>query len=210
MTKRKLMKGEKLALVITGSDTSKAASEGIAPVAYSLRERIRNFIVSRGRYGATREEASRILVMKHQTCSARCNELIAAKTRIAELEKKLAVLAFASVDVELAMATDLMELGRVMAHLKSAGIETTWADGAGLDSMSPAEGVQILAMQLKSAWLASGAAAARGLGGLTLCEVVEGLKKDQKEMIEIWDRLRRDWLTLEAIIGSIKRNLEAQ
>lgn len=63
---------------VTGSDTSKAAAEGIAPVAYTLRERVLNFIVSRGRYGATREEVSHMLAMKHQTSSARCNELVAA------------------------------------------------------------------------------------------------------------------------------------
>lgn len=136
------------------------------------------------------------------------------REQVAKLEKKLAdqAIALASVDVELGTVTDIMELGRVMSYLKEAGIETSWAAGKGLETMSPAEGVQILAMQLKSAWSASGAAAARGLGGLTLCEVIADIKKDQKELIEARKAMSPIGVAeghLPGLVGSIVGQLHA-
>ena len=59
---------------VKDSDTSFAASRSFG--ADSLRELVRAHIASQGRNGATCDEVEVALDMRHQTCSARCRELV--------------------------------------------------------------------------------------------------------------------------------------
>jgi hypothetical protein len=56
-------------------DTSKEAAIAIAPVAGHKRLTVLRFFDEQGARGATTDEAEIALSMKHQTCSARVNEL---------------------------------------------------------------------------------------------------------------------------------------
>lgn len=58
-----------------GSDTSEMAAASMVPSADSIRERVRNYIASRGLDGATCDEVQYALDMLHQTASARVTEL---------------------------------------------------------------------------------------------------------------------------------------
>ncbi len=58
-----------------GSDTSKAAAEKVRSRAFSDRERLRALLLEAGDDGLTTDEAEVLLDMKHQTCSARMNDL---------------------------------------------------------------------------------------------------------------------------------------
>lgn len=59
-----------------GSDTSQAAASSVASVARQLRFRVLAEIQSRGAGGLTCDEVEQILDLKHQTASARVNELM--------------------------------------------------------------------------------------------------------------------------------------
>lgn len=59
-------------------DTSRKAAESIAPSAAIMREMVFKIIKRAGEHGMTCDELEVILRMKHQTCSARCRELVLA------------------------------------------------------------------------------------------------------------------------------------
>lgn len=71
--------------VITSS-TSKAAADAIENIAGNLREECFNFIRSRGKTGATADEVEAALNLRHQTCSARVNELATSTKQIVKTD----------------------------------------------------------------------------------------------------------------------------
>ncbi len=58
------------------SSTSVEAAESMREAAPLLRERVRKWIASRGEHGATCDEVERHMALRHQTASARVNELM--------------------------------------------------------------------------------------------------------------------------------------
>ena len=69
------------------SDTSKDAADSIGDVT-ALRAAVLDFIKSRGKKGATCDEAEMALGLKHQTASARFWELNLKFKRIIKTDKK--------------------------------------------------------------------------------------------------------------------------
>jgi hypothetical protein len=59
-------------------DTSKAAAKEIAPVVGKLRRSVLAKVVEAGSGGLTCDEVEQLLVLSHQTASARLNELAGA------------------------------------------------------------------------------------------------------------------------------------
>jgi len=60
----------------TGSDTSQAAAASIVGVANELRAKVFRCILGAGTSGRTCDEVEEVLDMRHQTASARVNELM--------------------------------------------------------------------------------------------------------------------------------------
>ncbi len=58
-----------------GNANSRAANKFVAPKKVAMQRQIMDYITSRGRLGATCQEAERDLGLKHQTASARFSEL---------------------------------------------------------------------------------------------------------------------------------------
>ena len=57
------------------TETSAEAAESIKPVLGHLQNKVLDAFMAAGPMGLTTEEAEQILGLKHQTCSARVNEL---------------------------------------------------------------------------------------------------------------------------------------
>lgn len=66
------------------ADTSIAAAESIKPVAKTLRERVFDYIQSRGIHGATIDETVAALGLKIQTVCGRFNELAGGPYRVGD------------------------------------------------------------------------------------------------------------------------------
>lgn len=66
-----------------GSRTSEAAAVRIAPRVPTMREHVRLFLVSRGEYGATRQEIADALGMRLQSICGRVAELVERKQAVA-------------------------------------------------------------------------------------------------------------------------------
>jgi hypothetical protein len=61
---------------VAGNSTSFGAAASMTSAAASLRAQVKTFIASRGLTGATCDECEEFYDMRHQTCSARCRELV--------------------------------------------------------------------------------------------------------------------------------------
>ncbi len=70
-----------------GTDTSFAAAQSKVSSAEIDRERVFNYVVSRGEQGATCDEAEVALGMSHQSCSPRFNELAKNNLEVTELRR---------------------------------------------------------------------------------------------------------------------------
>jgi len=72
-----------------GTQTSAEAAWSIEGVAGRLRLRVFDFIITRGVLGATCDEVEGALNMKHQTCSARVNELMKSRHIVDSGQRRL-------------------------------------------------------------------------------------------------------------------------
>lgn len=61
---------------VASSETSFDAAASMLSAAATLRARVRGYIGVKGAAGATCDEIEEALDMRHQTCSARCRELV--------------------------------------------------------------------------------------------------------------------------------------
>jgi len=71
--------GQSQAAPHNGTQTSAEAAWSIEGVSGRLRLRVFDFIITRGVLGATCDEVEGALTMRHQTCSARINELMKSR-----------------------------------------------------------------------------------------------------------------------------------
>lgn len=71
-----------------GSDTSQAAASAVASVARQIRFRVLAEIQSRGADGLTCDEIEHVLDLKHQTASARVNELMEEKLIVDSTQRR--------------------------------------------------------------------------------------------------------------------------